>query len=92
VETIMNMKDDYQKHVTKFNQSLQDEINSIFEKVDGELIPAEVSRIDVIEKDVDFFIRDTVPAAIERQSGEVSRQLRRAYETFEIEKKKECKR
>jgi len=92
VETIMNMKDDYQKHINKFNQSLQDEINSIFDKVDAELIPAELARIDTIEKDADFFVRDTVPAAIERQSGEVSRQLRRAYETFEIEKKKECKR
>jgi hypothetical protein len=48
--------------------------------------------VDVIDANLDVFIKETVPAAIERQSGEVSRQLRRAYETFEIEKKKERKR
>jgi hypothetical protein len=92
VETILNMKDEYQMHIDKFNASLQAEIHSIFDKVDKELIPAEINRIDVIDANLDVFVKTTVPAAIERQSGEVSRQLRRAYETFEIEKKKERKR
>lgn len=92
VETILNMKDNYQNHIDKWNQSLQDEINAIFDKVDREIIPSEDKRVDVIDASLDVFIKETVPAAIERQSGEVSRQLRRAYETFEIEKKKERKR
>ena len=92
VETILNMKDEYQRHLDKFNNSLQAEINAIFDKVDNELIPSEISRVDVIDANLDEFVKVTVPAAIERQSGEVSRQLRRAYETFEIEKKKERKR
>jgi hypothetical protein len=56
------------------------------------LLPAESARVDAIDANLDVFVKTTVPAAIERQSGEVSRQLRRAYETFEIEKKKERKR
>ncbi len=46
----------------------------------------------MIEKNLDYFIKETVPQTIEKQSGEVSRQLKRAYETFDIEKKKEEKR
>lgn len=86
------MKEDYQNHIDKWNDSLQAEINGIFDKLDNELIPAEKDRVDTIDKNLDIFVKETVPAAIERQSGEVSRQLRRAYETFEIEKKKEMKR
>lgn len=92
VESILNMKDDYQNHIDKWNRELQAEINSIFDKVDNELIPEQSARVDVIDANLDVFVKQTVPAAIERQSGEVSRQLRRAYETFEIEKKKEKKR
>lgn len=92
VETILNMKDDYQNHIDKWNRELQAEINSIFDKVDNELIPEQRARVDVIDENLAIFVKDIVPAAIERQSGEVSRQLRRAYETFEIEKKKERKR
>lgn len=92
VETILNMKDDYQNHIDKWNRELQAEINSIFDKVDNELIPEQSARVDVIDENLAIFVKDIVPAAIERQSGEVSRQLRRAYETFEIEKKKERKR
>lgn len=86
------MKESYQNHIDAWNISLQSEINSIFDKLDNELLPAESARVDVIDANLDVFIKETVPAAIERQSGEVSRQLRRAYETFEIEKKKERKR
>lgn len=92
VETILNMKDDYQNHIDKWNAELQAEINGIFDKVDYELIPEQAARVNVIDANLEIFVKETVPAAIERQSGEVSRQLRRAYETFEIEKKKEMKR
>lgn len=91
-ETILNMKENYQNHIDKWNAALQAEINGIFDKLDNELLPAESTRVDVIDANLDVFVKTTVPAAIERQSGEVSRQLRRAYETFEIEKKKERKR
>lgn len=92
VETILNMKENYQNHIDEWNASLQAEINGIFDKLDNELLPVESARVDVIDSNLDVFIKSTVPDAIERQSGEVSRQLRRAYETFEIEKKKERKR
>ena len=71
VETILNMKDQYQMHIDNFNNSLQAEINAIFDKVDLEIIPSEISRVDVIDANLDEFIKKTVPAAIERQSGEV---------------------
>lgn len=86
------MKESYQNHIEKWNADLQAEINGIFDRVDNELLPEQSARVDVIDANLDVFIKETVPAAIERQSGEVSRQLRRAYETFEIEKKKEHKR
>jgi alpha-acetolactate decarboxylase len=92
VETILNMKENYQNHIDKWNLALQSEINGIFDKLDNELLPEQSARVDVIDSNLDVFVKDAVPAAIERQSGEVSRQLRRAYETFEIEKKKERKR
>lgn len=60
--------------------------------MDNEVIPSEVERLDDIDKSLDVFIKETVPAQIEKRSGEVSRQLRRAYETFDIEKQKEKKR
>ena len=68
------------------------ELNSVFDKIDQEILPIESARVDTIDNNLDTFVRETVPSAIERQSGEVSRQLRRAYETFDIEKKKELKR
>jgi len=92
VETILNMKDEYDQHIKKFDIDLQNDIDTIFDKLDNELIPAEISRIDANDSDLDNFIHKVVPAAIERQTGEISRQLRRAYETFDIEKKKEYKR
>lgn len=91
VETILNMKDQYKRHLDKFNMSLQSEITSIFDTFDNE-VDKESQRVDVIDSDFAKFVRTTVPENIERQSGEVSRQLRRAYETFGIEKKKEYKR
>ena len=54
--------------------------------------PNECKRVDVIEENKDYFVKETVPATIERQSGEVSRQLKKAYEAFDISKQKEMNR
>ena len=72
VETILNLKDDYQKHIDKLSSSLLAEVNAIFDKFDNEQIPAESSRMDATDKDLDVFFKQTVPQTIERQSGEVS--------------------
>ncbi|RYH20056.1 hypothetical protein EON65_24730 [archaeon] len=71
VETILNMKDDYQKHIEKLASSLLAEVNDIFDRFDHEQIPAESARMDEIDKDLDVFFKQTVPQTIERQSGEV---------------------
>lgn len=92
IDSINTMRDDYQKHINNFTNSLKNEINTIFDKFDKELIIREEKRIEVIEADVDVFFKEVVPLRIEQQSGEVSRQLKRQYETFDIEKKKELKR
>lgn len=60
--------------------------------LDNERHPSECKRVDAIEESKDFFVRETVPATIERQSGEVSRQLKKAYEAFDISKQKEFNR
>jgi len=60
--------------------------------LDLERYPNECKRVDVIEENKDFFVKETVPATIEKQSGEVSRQLKKAYEAFDISKQKEMNR
>lgn len=71
VESILNMKDDYKKHIEKLTGSLLAEVNGIFDKFDHEQIPAESSRLDETDKNLDVFFKQTVPQTIERQSGEV---------------------
>jgi hypothetical protein len=48
----------------------------------------QIDRVVVIDKSVDIFVKETVPQTIENQSGEVSRKLKKQYETFDIEKQK----
>lgn len=91
-ETILDMRDEYKRHIDKNLMNLKAEIASIFDRIDNEVLVNEEKRIDVIEENVHIFTKEIVPATIEKQSGEVSRNLRRAYETFDIEKKKEFKR
>jgi len=91
-ESILDMKDKYSKVLVAFDVQLQDEIAAAFDKVDNELLPVQTKRRDVIEEGVDIFVNDTVPANIERQSGEVSRRLKKAYEAFDIEQQKERNR
>jgi hypothetical protein len=92
VETILNLKDQYQKHINNYRKTIFNDLNTIFDKIDKEILPKESERLDVIEKGKNLFFQEIVPERIEKQSGEVSRQLKRAYETFDIEKKKEEKR
>ena len=60
--------------------------------IDEELIPPQIDRVVKEEGILDFFINDTVPKTVEAQSGEVSRQLKKQYETFDIEKQKGTKK
>jgi hypothetical protein len=92
VETITQLREDYQVQCDKYLASLLADINATFDKYDDKLMPAECARVDVIEANKDHFVSVIVPAAIEKQSGEVSRQLKKAYETFDIEQQKEAKR
>ncbi len=91
-DTILNMKEDYRLHIESLTKSLMADINSVFDKFDSELIAKENDRVAASEVDTSTFFKVTVPERIETQSGAVSRQLRRQYETFDIEKKKELKR
>jgi len=91
-ETILDIRDAYQKQVNDFSALLQREITAAFDKIDNDLFPVQVDRLEEKRRGVDFFVQETVPAAIERQSGEVSRRLKKAYEAFDIEKQKEAKR
>lgn len=91
-ETILNIKDRYQKAIDEFDSLLQTEIAAAFDKIDNDLIPVQEKRRDVVEAGVDVFVNETVPANIERQSGEVSRSLKKAYEAFNIEQQKERNR
>jgi hypothetical protein len=91
-ETILDIKEKYQKAIDDFDILLQKEINEAFDKIDNEMIPVQEKRRDVIEAGVDVFVKETVPANIERQSGEVSRRLKKAYEAFDIEQQKERNR
>jgi DNA-binding transcriptional MocR family regulator len=92
METILDMRDEYKRHLDAFSAALHKDVSTVFDKMDLETLPYEINRTDIIEKALDVFVKKTVPESIERQSGEVSRNLRRAYETFDIEKIKEHKR
>lgn len=91
-ETILDLKDKYQRAIDDFDALLEKEITDAFDKIDNEMIPVQEKRRDVIEEGVNVFVNETVPANIERQSGEVSRRLKKAYEAFDIEQQKERNR
>lgn len=48
--------------------------------------------LQVAEKDMSVFFTKIAPDAIEAKSGEVSRQLKKEYESFDIEQQKEMNR
>jgi hypothetical protein len=64
------------------------DVRETFRHINDDLIPPQFDRVKAQEKDVDFYVKTTVPKAIENQSGVVSRELKKQYETFDIEKQK----
>lgn len=75
-----------------FLNTLLQEVKEAFDRIDYDLAPREDARVQWREDDLDEFVKIIVPAAVERESGEVSRQLKKAYEAFDIEQQKEAKR
>lgn len=67
-------------------------MHQIFFHIDEELVPPQIQRVAEEENDLNLFVKNTVPKTIENQSGEVSRQLKKQYETFDIEKQKGSKK
>lgn len=86
------MKRQYQKELDNFDKSIHDELHAIFNHIEEELIPPQTQRVIELEMDTKIYFTVTVPEVIERQSGEVSRQLKKQYETFDIEKQKAQKK
>jgi hypothetical protein len=63
-------------------------VERAFRQIDTELIPPLVEQVRTQEASIETFVRKTVPQTIENQSGEVSRQLKKQVETFDIERQK----
>jgi len=91
-ESISHIKSDYEKHFEEFQTSFLDDVKKIFFHIDEELFPPQVDRVIKEEDNLEYFFKDIVPKTIENQSGEVSRQLKKQYETFDIEKQKGSKK
>jgi hypothetical protein len=91
-ESILDIREKYQKAIDVFNRNLQEDIRVVFDRLDNELYPVQTERLEVVRKGVDVFVNETVPENIEKQSGEVSRSLKKAYEAFNIEQQKERNR
>lgn len=86
------MKGQYQTELENFNKSIHEELHSIFNHIEEDMIPPQTQRVVALEKDTQVYFTVTVPDVIEKQSGEVSRQLKKQYETFDIEKQKAAKK
>lgn len=91
-ESIVAIKNRYQQQIDLFNRSIHDELHAIFNHIEEDLVPPQTQRVIELERDTKIFFSKTVPEVIERQSGEVSRQLKKQYETFDIEKQKAQKK
>jgi hypothetical protein len=63
-------------------------VEKAFKQIDMELIPPQEKRVQDQEATIETFVKKTVPQAMENQSGEVSRQLKKQVETFDIERQK----
>lgn len=91
-ETILDIREKYQKAIEVFNKQLLEDIKVVFDRLDNDLYPVQTERLEVIRKGVDVFVDETVPENIEKQSGQVSRSLKKAFESFNIEQQKERNR
>jgi hypothetical protein len=79
---------EYGKHLQKFEDEFLADVEKAFRKIDVDLIPPQVDRIQAQEESIDHFVTKVVPQTIDNQSGEVSRQLKKQVETFDIERQK----
>ena len=86
------MRNEYQKHITEFTQSLIHDVNSAFNIIDDDLFPPLPVHLDSMDRNLDIFVDKTVPDMIEELVGQVSRKLKKEYEYFSIEQQKEEKR
>lgn len=86
-ESINHIKMEYQRHMKEFETNFLSDVRKSFKDIDDLTVPQN-DRVTAFSKDLNFFFKETVPQTIEAQSGEVSRQLKKQYETFDIEKQK----
>jgi len=91
-ESIVAMRAKYQRHVDSFESTLQMELSTAFNRIDNELVPPQVKRIDVIQEGNDDYFQRVIPDAIEQQTGIIAKKLKKQYEAFAIEQQKEKKR
>lgn len=89
VETITNQRIEYQKYLDDFNAQLQLEIKVAFDRIDEELIPAQVARHKKVGEDLAHFVENVAPVEIDKTSGEVKRQMKKLYEMFQMGQQKE---
>lgn len=86
------LKKEYDSHAQAFKKSIAKLVNKTYDKFDKELYPALEKRVDELDTNMEVFIHKTVPENMERHTGEISRRLKKQYETFDIERQKEVKR
>ena len=91
-ESIVNMKNDYQRHIDEFNKLVLEEVKESFDHIDNDLVPVAPAHLDKMDASLDKYVTKTVPNNIEALIGEISRKLRTEYEYFSIEQSKEEKR
>ena len=89
VETITNQRVEYQKYLDDFNAQLQLEIKIAYDRIDNELIPAQVARHKKVGEELAYFVEKVAPVEIDKTSGEVKRQLKKLYEMFQMGQQKE---
>lgn len=87
-ESALQIRREYERHISDFHDQFSSDVRKTFRHIDDELLPIQINRVLEQEKSLDYFVKTTVPQTIEAQSGEVSRQLKKQYETFDIEKQK----
>jgi len=86
------LKADYENHALVFKKSITKLVNKTYDRFDKDLYPAVEKRVNELDKKIEVFINVTVPENMERHTGEISRKLKKQYETFDIERQKEIKR
>lgn len=91
-ESTSQLKAEYKKHMTNFKKSMKALVNTKYNVLDNELYPLQLDKVDQIESNMKVCVNITVPERVEELVGEVSRQLKKQHEYFDIEQQKENKR